>query len=359
MAQHKWIPRPYREGDEEGIFELFKAVYPERKFEHDSWMRWWHWMYQENPAGRGIIWLAEDDGKIVGHDANIPVLMKMGDGLATAGYGVDSMTHPNYRRQGIWNALNDNKEVDLKKAHICMDYSFPRRLSRRIGIRNFGSMNIAPAQTLVKPFKWRNTLRYKLKNEFAITLASVIGYSIQRVIWRPASPPRVEGLKVTKVSQFDDRIDRFWNKASNQYQILPVRQKDYLNCRYVTIPDIDYSIYIAEKDNVVCGYTVLRTLVWGNVRIGVIFDLLSESVNVSRHLLWSALEQLNRENVDVVYCRLIANKTYFKAYRKSGFIRIPFVHDRLLLAPADPNLSRDFLKEPTHWYSQLGDSDFF
>ena len=72
----EWSIRPYEEGDEKGIYKLWKIVYSESESDWDRWMKWWHWLYMENPAGTGLIQIAEVDGEVVGHAAHIPVMMK-------------------------------------------------------------------------------------------------------------------------------------------------------------------------------------------------------------------------------------------------------------------------------------------
>lgn len=62
--ERKWSMRTYTEGDEEGILELWKAVYPERAYDREKWLRWWRWMYKNNIADLGQIWLADDNGII-------------------------------------------------------------------------------------------------------------------------------------------------------------------------------------------------------------------------------------------------------------------------------------------------------
>lgn len=54
-------------------------------------------MYKENPAGEGVIWLAEHNGKIVGHSAAIPIIMKIDCKTVAAFQSIDTMTHPGYR----------------------------------------------------------------------------------------------------------------------------------------------------------------------------------------------------------------------------------------------------------------------
>ena len=111
----KWSMRAYREGDEDGILELWKATYPEKEYDREGWLRWWHWMYKENPAGPGRIWLAEYDGKIVGQYPIIPVLMKIGARIVTAFQSINLMTHPDHRRQGIYESLSGKRLLRLKK----------------------------------------------------------------------------------------------------------------------------------------------------------------------------------------------------------------------------------------------------
>jgi hypothetical protein len=36
--ERAWSIRAYEKGDENGIFELMKAVYPEKKYDREKWM---------------------------------------------------------------------------------------------------------------------------------------------------------------------------------------------------------------------------------------------------------------------------------------------------------------------------------
>ena len=64
--------RPYKPGDEQGIFILDRAV------ELHPWNRRndsnWYWKYQgKNPAGQSLIYVAENDGEIIAHFAALPI----------------------------------------------------------------------------------------------------------------------------------------------------------------------------------------------------------------------------------------------------------------------------------------------
>ena len=103
--EQRWSMRVCSEGDEWGILELWRAVYPEREYDQERFLRWWRWMYKDNSAGTGQIWLTEHDGQIVGQYAIIPVVMKIGDETALGSRSIDTMTHPDYRRRRIFETL--------------------------------------------------------------------------------------------------------------------------------------------------------------------------------------------------------------------------------------------------------------
>jgi len=71
------------------------------------------WKFNDNPAGRAIITVAEDSGRIVGHGALMPTPLRVGGESVCGAQGVDAMTHPDYRNQGMFVALS---EAGLQKA---------------------------------------------------------------------------------------------------------------------------------------------------------------------------------------------------------------------------------------------------
>ena len=132
---------------------------------------------------------------------------------------------------------------------------------------------------------------------------------------------------------------------------------DYLNWRYVSIPDIQYSIRFAEKNGELLGYMVMRVMTWEGVKIGVIFDLISISEAIDRCLLIEAINHCRREKTDLAYSRTIANSSYIRACKKSGFISVPFAGSWFTTFPT-PGISDEFLLNRDNWYVQMGDSDF-
>lgn len=149
--ERNWSIRPYRIGDEHEILSLWKVVHPEREYNREKWLRWWTWQYKENPAGSSAIWIAEDNGKIVGQYALISELVKVYDNLSIIYQSVDTMTHPNYRRQGMFIMLARAayQSIENNDTHIIFGFPNNQSLPGFIGELNFHVILNIPL--IVKP----------------------------------------------------------------------------------------------------------------------------------------------------------------------------------------------------------------
>ncbi len=356
--ERKWSIRAYRDGDEAGIFELRKAVNPEREYDQDKWLRWWHWTFKENPAGSAKIWLAEHEDRIVGQYSLIFMYLKVGNTIIKASQNIDDMTHPAYRYQGMFSTLERKALDEVAKEGVHITIGFPNAAAYP-GHMKSGWFDIATTRMLLKPLNWGNALKLKISNKFLLKPGAIGGNILQKVVYRAKQAPIVEGLTITQVFSFDERINELWAKVSSQHQIMVVRNKDYLNWRYIAVPDVNYLVYVAEKAGEIYGYLVLRPMQWGQVKVGVIFDMLAQSEPIAQCLISKATAHCKQEKADLVSCSMIASKTYVNAFRKNGFISsMPFVKGHWFCAYSSaPDISKEFLKEQKNWFVQTGDSD--
>lgn len=359
--KQKWSIRAYREGDEEGIFELDKAVHPSRVSDMEQWLKWWRWMYKDNPAGTGKIWLAEHDGRIVGQYAIVPVRVKIGSKVILSSQSLDTMTHPDYRRQGMFETLAKKVYDEARNEGIYLVYGFPNEFSYPGFIKKLNWFCIDTMQVMFKPLNWRNIIKLKVGNEFLQGIAAIgAGLVFNRVFFRTQKPPFVEGLTISQVTFFDERFNEFWIEICNQSPIIMVRNRDYLNWRYST-PNVSYSILVAEKDSKICGYLILRDRkdrIKKNVRLSYIFDIVAQSEEVMHCLVSRAVEHCRQNKVDLILYSFIESKTYHRVLSRNGFISVPFMErGRFCAYSSSPHISREFLTKRENWFVQIGDSD--
>ena len=347
--------RTYRDGDEEGIFNLIKAVYPSMPWNRDQWMRFWHWMYQENPAGPAKIYLVEEQGKIVAHRAHILVDLKVGNEIMKACQNIDFMVHPDSKYRGLFllerRALREAEEEGL---HI--SFGFPT-VAARPGFMKAGYFEIAFMRPMIKFFNLKNVVQTRIHNKYLAKLCAVTASPLLRTIYRARTSPAIEGLKITQVPSFDDRVNELWAKVSDSHQIIRVRSKQYLDWRYGA-PDVEYTIYLAEKGEVVLGYIVLRCAQLDTFKQGRIYDIVGYTEEIIHCLVSKAVEHFRKEGADCVYCNMLANETHFRALKNNGFISAPFTKRSWFGAYSSaPSIPKASVEDYRNWFIQLGDSD--
>jgi RimJ/RimL family protein N-acetyltransferase len=357
--ERKWLIREYKEGDEEGIFELWKAVYPDdREYNREKWLRWYRWMYKERPAGEGIIWLAEHNDKIVGQYAIVPVKLKICNKIVLGSLSLDTMTHPDYRRQKMFETLAKRVFDEAAKDGIPIVYCFLNQFTYPCFINKLNWFDIGTMQVMLNPLNWENAVKLKIKKKILQRVLSV-GASLifNKVFLKPQKPPVVEGLTIKQATSFDERFDEFWNTIFNQHQIMVVRDKSYINWRY-SMPNANYSIFIAEKANEICGYVALEHEIQKGTKLCFIFDLMAQSEEIMHCLVSRAVEDCRQNKVDLILYPLIANRAYHRVLKRNGFLSSPLEKPRHFCAYSNsPSISKELLRDPRNWIVQLGDVD--
>lgn len=356
--ERQWSMRAFKSGDEERILELWKAVYPEKNYHREKWMRWWRWMYEANPSGTGLIWLAEHQDKIVGQYAVVPIRMKMGSSRTTVALSLDTMTHPDYRRQGMFEALAKAVYAEAQARGIQMVYGFPNDQSYPGFMKKLQWFDIATLEKVVRPLDWQNTLKTQTDSKVAIALGTLLGGLTGTVLDKMRKAPRIEGLTIEQVRRFHEGINDLWARASGKYQIAVWRDTDHLNWRYADIPDAHYVLYEARHSDTFAGYLVLSLKQPGEARIGTIFDVFGESEKVIQCLMWEAVEHCRQQRVDLVYGARRSDEPLARCFANTGFVPAPMAKGiRLCGFAASPRAANDLVQNPDNWFVQLGDSD--
>jgi len=355
--KREWSIRSYKETDLDALYELTKVVWGEEVPEKERWMKGWKWMHVDNPAGTSAIWIAEHEGEIVGQDYLIMENMKIRGKLVKGFQTMDTIVHPQYRRQGIASILLREIHNEVAKEGIHLGFAFPNQQSYPQRMKS-GWLDVYTFQVMVKPLNFRNFLeRYLTRREPLLKVLTLGGNLIIKAFFRTRKPPEVDGLTIDKISYFDDRFDDFWNRISDDYPLIVVRDKKYLNWRYVDVPDVKYTIYAAEEKGQICGYIVLGFTHNEGGELGHIYDIIAppDREDIICSLISKAVEHFTDEKVDAILSKMVANKVYHKSLSKSGFIPHFRFKGHFIAYKTTAELSEAFLKNPKNWFIQLGD----
>jgi GNAT superfamily N-acetyltransferase len=348
-----WSVRAFREGDETGIYALWQAVRGGEVYGYDAWLRWWRWMFRENPRGPGLIHLAVDGERVAGQYALIPVHLKVGGNRITACLAMNIMTHPDYRRQGIFEALSGTVYQAAEESGRVLFYGFPNRNSRPGVMKLSRYEEVSRLRVMVKALNWKNIIRSRLplrrpgKSPAGARLAGGM-----------KAVPEPGGVAVIRARSFDDRVDRFWEEVSRRWPCCVVKDRNYLNWRYAVLDDRS-RIWIAEKAGEMAGYMVARETVRRGIRMALVFDLAAESEPVLQGLVSEAAVSLRESGVDAMVYQVLTDRRYARILARGGFMTIPFIQGTLPGLCLRQALS-GMVKAPLsgkEWFIQLGDSD--
>ncbi|MGH2747963.1 MAG: GNAT family N-acetyltransferase [Actinomycetota bacterium] len=137
--------RAYSDRDETQVLDVLRAALGEGPAGERS-PRFFRWKHIDNPFGRSFLLVAEADGRIVGLRAFMRWRFRTGSSLIEAVRAVDTATHPDYQRMGIFSRLTRGAletmrgEVDLV-FNTPNDKSLPGYL--KMGWRVVGKVPVA------------------------------------------------------------------------------------------------------------------------------------------------------------------------------------------------------------------------
>ncbi len=354
----QWHPREYQTGDEAGIRNLFHLVFNKKmSVEHGDWQ------YTKNPAGESIIYVADSGQDVVGHFALMPVRMKIGDQNCIGGYTLDAMTHPDYKRQGIFPTLA--KEIYGRAVERGMHflYAFENENSYPPVIAKLGHHDIYRGIPLwARVLSWQNVIeKHLVGSEFVARLAGRCAGLVTSVF--SGTVPKRNTYSIHEVTSFDERFNELWKDCSGHGSIMAIRDREYLTWRYIQKPEQQYAIFVAEKGEKLTGYIILKCVQELGLYTGFIMDVLTrpEEPQAARELISSALGYFKEKTVDVVGCLMVPGAAYSRLLGKAGFIRVP----RRLLPQAMYWTGRQltfsypssFLFDYHNWFITWGDHD--
>ena len=209
--------REATEDDIPGIVDLLQTALPDATTSKSE--PYWRWKHVDNPFGPSIVLIAEDSETPVGLRAFMQWRWEYGETVYRALRAVDTATHPDYRRRGIFSTLTSRAvERSLEKG---FDFIFntPNKKSR-------------PGYLKLGWKKWhRVPLGVRINRPLSILWNRFFGNSEQS---RPSG-----GLSEEAISAWFDE----YRPLETDHCSLPF-EEEYFLWRYAQCPVVDYQCSI-------------------------------------------------------------------------------------------------------------------
>jgi GNAT superfamily N-acetyltransferase len=349
-----WKVRDGIQTDLEGILSLRRIVFGEmEKDKLDD--RFWNWEFREGPDGKAFVYVVEDEHKIIGHFADIPRRFYVQGEVVLGTLSVDLMVHPDYRRKGIFEAMGTYGVRRVKQENGLFLFAFPIRPETIQGFKKLGWREVVELPVLVYPIRFVGIARRYLSSAALSHVFGGISRCFYFLLTGLKRRKGAEEVELEKMDSLDDQFDTFWEKASTSTfsPIMGVRNRNYLNWRYLQHPTRNYSIYRAKRNGEMKGYIVLRRVELLGFNSTVIVDLLALDEGILSVLVEQGIQHSQQEASDLVGFMVPKGHLYHKLLRKMGFLP----SFKRFLFMVYPNSDEAIILAPEKWYVNWGDAD--
>jgi hypothetical protein len=352
--ERDWFVRPYRPEDGQRVAELYDEVY-HRALD----LAFYNWKLHSQQAGSGApnVWVAESNGRLVGHYGGTPRRFCLQGRVVPARHTSDAMTSAQYRHQGVYSAVGDAAHAAWADAGEPFLFGLPNdKWGSRVAYLNYRRM--FPAIWLRRPL-----LPERLLAERARVPAPLLrpvgsaGRAAGRMWDRPLRQAAA-GVQVESITTPGPEFDELWVLLREEFAALVVRDMEWVKYRYVAVPGCDYYLLLARRANRPAGYLAYRLTEGANGVTGWIMDLFTAPADEAARaaLLLDALTALRERGAGSVRVLLPPGTALFQQLRRAGFSPTAgdFGCHIVPLAWPDPP---DVFHDPNRWFTMAGDYD--
>ncbi|MDB4959776.1 MAG: hypothetical protein JWO36_7345 [Myxococcales bacterium] len=291
------------------------------------------WLYERNPAGRALTWIAIENGEVAGCTSFFPFRLWLDREEVLGALGGDGYVRPKFRRRGVGGLLHDASRRAMMDHGIGCMYGAPGAMNLT-PLKHGGSREVGHVARWVRPLRGA-----------AIGLRSSLIDRLVRGILRPRFVPYLEPMV-----RGDARIDEVWRKASASIRLGAIRDATFYTWRFIDAPAHREPPFVIMHQGQPIGACALEIMNGGKeIRI---VDLVtipgawnSSLAGISRHAA-----ETEAHTIDI---KLMAIDGRVRQMWRAGFTERdskPF----LVMVPKDGD--RRFL-DPQRWFYCGADSD--
>lgn len=345
----EWQARAYQPQDEEAVTELLRLSLGEDSHGADPAV--WRWKHVENVFGPSFTRLAcGQDGRVIGLRAFMQWRLQVGGRTLRAVRAVDTATHPDFRRMGVFAGLTKGLVEDVRQAGVDLVFNTPNQFSLP-GYLKMGWQLVGTVQPLLLVL---DRVRF---------FPRLMGYQMRYIRPRAYSSQEYFSRPVPHVRDILDSakgVRRLLARSSEVEQgaaLATPLSWEYLKWRYAAHPHIPYYGFAVGDRDGPAACAIFRT----NSRFGLKEVVLSEVLLSDRDEgLVRQLVRGLRQGLRADYLIAYSGEGSFlrRALRRCGFWPVPRWGMKLVARPLAPDLPVDPFRIE-NWALGLGDLELF
>ena len=335
----------YRPGDEARILDLFEHVFQKKRGEAH-----WQWENLENPRGTSIFALLKEEGRVHGHLCLNASLFNIQSEEIPAGLRMNFMLDASYRQKGYYPLMFEKLIQQARDRSWAFTFGFPNAPALKALKKIQPAVEVAQIPRYIKFYRGSTIASRKFRQP-ALARAAGLGLDL---LLKVKNRRKAATEHVVPLERFDERFDRLWQQVSPSLTIATVRDRAYLNWRYIDSP-VDYRVLAYVENDSVLGYVVLLREAGG---MGHIVDLLALEEKPVIPSLLSAADTYMRPHCDMLSCWCLDQGQVSRHLLRFGFFSLPSLNTLALSWIDGPDELAQVLWDKNNWYVMIGDSDY-
>jgi len=320
---------------------------------------YWRWQYKLNPRKQSFVYAAWLNNEIVGYYHIVTHNFIAKNKKYIIGNVQDVAIDKKFQGQGIFRKLSKFANLDVNK-YVDILYSFPNKKSIKTFLKyeKFNSIDCLPIHIL--PLKIDNIISSRIK---FFGIHKILG-SIISIFYKNKKKNLKNNEKVILLDHLDERICNVFKKFSEKHLYYVVRDKDYLNWRYVKSPKGNFFFLGLMKDKKISAIIVVKhSKIYNNEAFIILDFAFSENIDDLTNLINNFQVNLkNNHSLEGDFVLMSGISRYGSELKKCGFVSIPklFIPRKLNLIARLTNRYLKFEKiDSMDWLVTLGDWDIF
>jgi GNAT superfamily N-acetyltransferase len=214
--------RPATEADRPEVAALVREMIPGSDVA--ARMRW---LYDTNPAGQALTWIASERGEIAGCTSYFPFVVMLDGQPRRAALGGDGYVRPKFRRRGLGGLLHDAARREMVANGIGCMYGAPGAMNVT-PLKHGGSREIGHVARWVRPL-----------DGAALGLSPAPVARLVRGILRPRLAAHLEPMEPG-----DPRVDEVWDAFAPTIRLGAVRDATFYTWRFLETPSQREPAYV-------------------------------------------------------------------------------------------------------------------
>jgi len=255
--------RNYQNGDETGINELHNITYSSTRT-----LDKWEWEFKQNPLGRTIFVVTEDNGEIKGSQSLIPAYLNIKGEKTYSAKSEATLLHPDCRGKNLFSRMYELAFDEAKKDNIKIVWGFTN------AVKSFNKIGFSVTTPVSLMWyvnnigvAWRFVCRKHIANRKYKVLKSIAAlfalyflriYVIMSGLFS-RSPKSSGGLAVKPLGGFNKETDMLFDDFVGDFPdiITLWRNKEDLQWRTTANPAGEQHIFGLFSNEKLVGYAVI------------------------------------------------------------------------------------------------------